>query len=146
MTTGSRTPDDVIASTTSIKSIIIMGKQLTKVIYKPDSTKSEEYIIIVNPEEFKKYSEGDTSVPLVDVVDSFQIFYSDQGSQGILGHASKQQLENTFGTSKDVDCVEQILSKGKSQAGDAISTQTFVTNVAKSSLVIDSKGKGLSGI
>ncbi|KAK7470350.1 ATPase [Stygiomarasmius scandens] len=123
-----------------------MGKQLTKVIYKPDPTKTEEYIVIVNPEEFKKWSDGDTSIPLVEVVDSFQVFFSEQGSQGLLGHASKQQLENTFGTSKDTEVVEQILNKGKSQAGDAIMTHTFVKNAAKSSLVIDNKGKGLSGI
>jgi len=77
---------------------------------------------------------------------AFQVFFSEQGSQGLLGHASKQQLENTFGTSKDTEVVEQILNKGKSQSGDAIMTHTFVKNAAKSSLVIDNKGKGLSGI
>jgi hypothetical protein len=28
-----------------------MGKSLTKVIYKPDSQSTDEYIVIVNPEE-----------------------------------------------------------------------------------------------
>ncbi|KAF5358918.1 hypothetical protein D9758_004862 [Tetrapyrgos nigripes] len=144
-----------------------MGKELTKVIYKPDPNKTEEFTVIVNPEEFKKWKDGgefliadlyamsqyadwfllaDTSIPLVDVVDSFSVFHSDQGSQGRLGQASKQQLENLFGTSKDVEVVEQILNKGKSQAGDAISTHTFSLNAAKGSAVIDSKGKGLNGI
>jgi hypothetical protein len=76
---------------------------------------------------------------------AFQIFFSDQGAQGILGHASKQQLENVFNTSKDTECVEQILKKGKSQSGE-IHTQTFMTNATKGSAVIDSKGKGLTGI
>ena len=34
-----------------------------------------------------------------------------------MGRASKQQLENVFGTSKDVDVVEQILEKGQMQQG-----------------------------
>lgn len=30
-----------------------MARELTKVVYKPDSQKSEEYIIIVNPTEVR---------------------------------------------------------------------------------------------
>ncbi|KAJ3864952.1 ribosome maturation protein [Lentinula novae-zelandiae] len=123
-----------------------MARELTKVVYKPDPQKSEEYIIIVNPTDYKKWSEGDTSIPLAEVVDSFHVFYSTSGNQGLLGQASKQQLENDFGSSKDVDVVEIILKKGRDQPGDAISSQTFITNAARGSGIIDSKGKGLSGI
>ncbi|KAL0067683.1 ATPase [Marasmius tenuissimus] len=112
-----------------------MTRTLTKVSYKPDSQSTEEYMIIVNPEEYNKWKDG-----------AFQIFHTTQGTQGILGHASKQQLENTFGTSKDIDVVQQILEKGKSQTG-TINTSNFgTTNAAKGSAVIDSRGKGLSGI
>ena len=33
----------------------IMGKSLTKVIYKPDSQSTDEYIVIVNPEEVSSH-------------------------------------------------------------------------------------------
>ena len=32
-----------------------MGKSLTKVIYKPDSQSTDEYIVIVNPEEVSSH-------------------------------------------------------------------------------------------
>lgn len=35
-----------------------------------------------------------------------------QGAQGTLDSASKQELENEFGTSKDEDVIEKILAKG----------------------------------
>jgi len=122
-----------------------MPHELTKVIYKPDSQKSEEYTVIVNPDEYEKWKNGDTSISLAEVVDSFQVFFSNQGKQGILGQASKQQLENEFGTSKDVDVVQQILEKGKGQSADGI-TSRGLFNETRGSGVIDSKGKGLTGI
>lgn len=35
-----------------------------------------------------------------------------QGNQGVMDTASKGQLESEFGTSKDEECVKQILEKG----------------------------------
>jgi ribosome maturation protein Sdo1 len=41
----------------------------------------------------------DATTPLVDVVDSYDIFITNKhGSQGVLDRASKQQIENEFGT------------------------------------------------
>ena len=78
---------------------------------------------------------------------AFQVFFSNQGAQGILGQASKQQLENVFGTKRDDDVVRQILEKGVSQAGEGIRTSNFgSTNVTMGSLVVDSRGKGPRGI
>ena len=59
-------------------------------------------------------------MPLVEVVGSFDVFHSGQGSQGLLERPSKQQLEAVFGTSNETDIVEQILSKGKIITGAAI--------------------------
>ena len=103
-----------------------------------------------------------STIPLTEVVDckptpppgtrsqadplaAFQILHSTQGAQGILGHPSKQQLENEFGTSKDVEVVQQILEKGKVQSADGITTLRGL-NDARGSRVIDNKGKGLQGI
>jgi len=36
-----------------------------------------------------------------------------------MGHPSKQQLDNDFGTHKDVDVVIKILEEGEVQAGHA---------------------------
>lgn len=66
----------------------------------------------------------------------------------MLGQASKQQLENEFGTSKDVDVVLKILEKGKDQPSDAIGTQMRGLNDSRGGAYIDNKGsgKGTSGI
>ncbi|KAF9651076.1 DUF1960-domain-containing protein [Thelephora ganbajun] len=115
-----------------------MGKAITKVIYKPDSQSTDEYLIIVNPEEYKKYKAGGElcreTIPLANVVDSFKIFFSNQGGQGILGKPSKQQLETVFGTSVDVDVIKLMIQKGKEQSGDTIQGNSFgSTNVTRGS-------------
>jgi len=118
-----------------------MPKALSKVVYKPDSQSTDEYALIVNPEEYKKWKEGDTSIPLTEVVDSFQILFSNQGNQGILGTPSKQQLETIFGSSKDVDVALIILQKGTLKAADGITSSTN-TNFARGGVSggIDTKG------
>lgn len=78
---------------------------------------------------------------------AFEIFHSSQGSQGYLGRPSKQQLENTFGTCKDVDVVQLLLQKGKEQSGEGFhSGGSFSMNATRGSATLDSKGKGSSGI
>ena len=57
---------------------------------------------------------------------AYQIFYTDQGSQGILGTASQQQLDSAFGeegSSKSVkldDAVAKMIKIGKAQPGAGI--------------------------
>ncbi|OSX59397.1 hypothetical protein POSPLADRAFT_1041011 [Postia placenta MAD-698-R-SB12] len=123
-----------------------MVRALTKVVYKPDSQSTDEFTVIVNPAEFKKWKEGGTTIALTEVVDSFQVFFSNQGAQGILGTPSKQQLENVFGSSKDVDVIERILKQGQEQAGKGVTAGTTGLNVGKSNSVIDTRGKGVSGV
>jgi ribosome maturation protein Sdo1 len=123
-----------------------MPKSLTKVVYKPDTQSTDEFIVIVDPTEYKKWKEGDRTIPLAEVVDSFKVFYSNQGAQGILGTPSKQQLDTVFGTTKDVDVMTQILEKGKDQPGSGFNSGTASTNFARGSFSIDNKGKGLTGI
>lgn len=77
---------------------------------------------------------------------AFSIFHSGQGNQGILGAPSKQQLDTVFGTHKDIDVMQILLEKGTAQAGDGITGGTYITNASRGSGVIDSKGKGLTGI
>jgi len=121
-----------------------MTKALTKVIYKPDTQSTDEYTVIVDPDEFKKWKNGDT-IPLAQVVDSFSIFHSVQGSQGILGTPSKQQLDTVFGTSKDVDVITHILQNGRERASDAFDSVALHLNPSRGSTGQDVKGKGAAG-
>lgn len=43
---------------------------------------------------------------------AFAIYHSSQGNQGKLGQASKQQLENVFGSSRDDEAAQQMLERG----------------------------------
>ncbi|KAJ7180396.1 ribosome maturation protein [Mycena crocata] len=97
----------------------------SKVIYKPDSQSTEEFTVIVNSEEYKKWKDGGLTIPLADVVDSFQVFHSTQGAQGVLGKPSNQQLDTIFETHKDVDVVTIILEKGREQVTDGVASSTF---------------------
>ena len=77
---------------------------------------------------------------------AFDVLYSTQGSQELLGKPSNQQLDNDFGTHKDVDVITQVLQKGKLETGGGINTSNFGTNVAKGSFTVDTRGKTLTGI
>ncbi|RXW24677.1 hypothetical protein EST38_g1187 [Candolleomyces aberdarensis] len=110
-----------------------MTRSLTKVIYKPDSQSTEEYTVIVNPAEYKKWKSGDKTIPLTEVVDSFSVYHSTQGSQGLLGKPSKQQLDNTFGTHKDIDVVTKILEDGREQKGELASNGFTNPNLSRGS-------------
>ncbi|KAI0340901.1 DUF1960-domain-containing protein [Trametopsis cervina] len=121
-------------------------KSLTKVVYKPSTQSTDEFTVIVNSDEFKSWKEGGDTIPLTEVVDSFQVFFSNQGTQGILGQASNQQLDNVFGSHKDIDVVQQILEKGTAQHGEGIRSGNFgATNAGIGSISVDTRGKGLRG-
>ncbi|KAJ7780935.1 ribosome maturation protein [Mycena metata] len=116
----------------------------SKVIYKPDSQSTEEFTVIVNSDEYKKWKDGGervapiVSIALALVVESFDVFVSTQGAQGHLGKASNQQLDTVFGTTKDVDVVTKILKEGREQTTDGVSSSTFTgSNVSRGS---DSRG------
>jgi len=119
-----------------------MVKNTSRVVYKPDHEKADEFIVIINPPEYKKWKEGDTSIPLAEVLDSFEIFLSTQGSQGILGRPSKQQLDNYFGTSDDIKIITTILQKGREHASDGIRGGHNGINLSRGSVSLDTKGRG----
>jgi len=102
-----------------------MTRQLHKVVYKPNSQSTDEYIVIVNKAEYEKWKAGDTSISLALIVDSFSIFHTGQGSQGVLGRISKQMLDTVFGTQHEDEAVKIVLEKGALQPGDAIDALSF---------------------
>ncbi|KAJ1308901.1 hypothetical protein OPQ81_004587 [Rhizoctonia solani] len=110
-----------------------MTKEVTIVIYKPSTQNTEEYMIVVNPEEYKKYKDGDTSVALALIVDSFAVFHSSTGHTGQWGKASKQQLEGVFSTAREEEVVKQILDKGVSKTGKGFGLKPGDTNLSQGS-------------
>jgi len=70
--------------------------QQIKVYYKGDT--NDFVVIVESPEAVTRYRK-DSSIPLVDVVNSFDIFVTNKhGAQGVMDRASKSQLENEFNT------------------------------------------------
>lgn len=63
---------------------------VSRAVYKGDK---ETFIVIVESEKAVSDWKKDSSIPLTQVVDAFQVFVG-QGAQGILDKPSKQQLEN----------------------------------------------------
>ncbi|KAJ3310335.1 putative aarF domain-containing protein kinase 1 [Boothiomyces sp. JEL0838] len=62
----------------------------------------------------KLVNQLDKSIPLVEVVQAFQIFESDNHSnQGIAMKPNKATLSNAFGTEDENKIIEKILSEGK---------------------------------
>jgi len=92
---------------------------------------------MVDLEEYKKWKAGDTTIAIANVVDSFNILFSTQGHQGLLGKPSKQQLDTDFETTKDDEVIHKILTEGKCQAGDAFNSPLGLntTNVTRGSNV-----------
>ena len=108
--------------------------QVTKVHYKGEQ---DDFIVIVESAEAVREWKSDKSKPLVDVVDSFDVFITHgHGTQGTLDRASKAQLENEFGTKSSDDAVQQILEKGSVQESQS-KAKTGVTN--------ESNGPGIGG-
>ncbi|KAL5636699.1 hypothetical protein ACGC1H_000608 [Rhizoctonia solani] len=108
-----------------------MAKEVTIVIYKPSTQSTEEYMIVVNPEEYKKYKDGGESVALALVVDSFDVFHSSTGHTGHWGKASNQQLEEAFESTKLEDAVKQILDKGVSKSGHGFGSKIGDPNLSR---------------
>jgi len=78
--------------------------------------KSDDFLVFVDDIEAYKRWLNDKSVPLVEVVSTFQVFVTHkQGSQGQYDTASKGSLENEFSTSVDEEVIKQVLEKGTLQ-------------------------------
>ncbi|KAI8054862.1 ribosome maturation protein [Thamnidium elegans] len=85
--------------------------QSTKVVYR--GTDNTEFFVIANAGMVNKYR-SDKSTPLIDVVQSFDIFTTNTG--GNTGEAmspSKGLLESSFNTSNEDEIVKTIIEKGE---------------------------------
>jgi ribosome maturation protein Sdo1 len=86
--------------------------------------KEDDFIVLAESVDAVKKWKGDKTIPLIDVVNSFDVFTTNKhGVQGQLDRASKGVLENEFGSSKDDDVVTKILEKGDVQETKAHARQ-----------------------
>ncbi|KFZ11915.1 hypothetical protein V501_04491 [Pseudogymnoascus sp. VKM F-4519 (FW-2642)] len=93
----------------------------SKVHYKGST---DDYVVFVEDPAMLKKWRGDKTIALVEVVDAFKVFTTGkQGAQGELNTASKSQLENEFGTSKEDDVIQKILQEGTVQETEATARQ-----------------------
>jgi ribosome maturation protein Sdo1 len=70
-------------------------------------------VLMVDKDALKKYKQ-DPSVPLAEVVDSFQLLkYDNAGRSGTKSKPSKQEIQDVFGTSRDDDVVKFMLEHGQ---------------------------------
>jgi hypothetical protein len=61
-----------------------------------------------------------------------------------MGQASKQQLENVFGSSKDIDAMSALLERGTEHTGKGIATGIVNQNASRGSFV--DTGKSGTGV
>jgi len=73
-------------------------------------------------------------------ITAFEILSSNQGPQGLLRRPSKQELDNVFGTHVDVDVIQQILEKGKEEAGESIASGKWASKNDSKGAALDNRG------
>ncbi|KAL9601804.1 MAG: hypothetical protein Q9219_002294 [cf. Caloplaca sp. 3 TL-2023] len=78
--------------------------------------KAEDFVIMVDDIKAVQDWKEDRSIPLAQVVSGFKIFVTHKhGAQNAYDAASKQTLENEFGTHNEDECMIKILEGGTLQ-------------------------------
>lgn len=73
-----------------------------------------EFLLPVHPLAYREWLSDHSAVPLVDVVDTFEVFVNRTGSRsGHLDRPSKQQLQEAFGSDDMGKVVERLLERGE---------------------------------
>lgn len=79
------------------------------------NTPSDDVYILVNPETAQKWKKEPNSVPLVDVVESFNIWKMHCGQPDKI---SKDDMERIFGSSNMDDAIQRVLQEGTLEGKD----------------------------
>ncbi|KAI4246617.1 MAG: hypothetical protein LQ352_006365 [Teloschistes flavicans] len=78
--------------------------------------KDEDFVIMVDDVKAVQDWKDDRSIPLAQVVSGFKIFVTHKhGAQNAYDEASKQTLENEFGSHNEDECMVKILEGGTLQ-------------------------------
>ncbi|KAL8713209.1 MAG: hypothetical protein Q9220_002730 [cf. Caloplaca sp. 1 TL-2023] len=81
--------------------------------------KDEDFVIMVDDVKSVQDWKNDRSIPLAQVVSGFKIFVTHKhGAQNAYDTASKQTLENEFGTKNEDECMIKILEGGTLQESE----------------------------
>ncbi|KAI8343738.1 Shwachman-Bodian-diamond syndrome protein-domain-containing protein [Chlamydoabsidia padenii] len=81
-----------------------------KLVHKAEN--GEEFYVVAIPEMVTKWK-NDKTIPLVDVVQSFEVFTSPAGGNILpADRPSKGQLENAFNTSNNDEVVRYLVENG----------------------------------
>lgn len=76
---------------------------------------SDDVYILVNPEAAQNWKKAPNSIPLVDVVENFQIWKTHCGQPDKL---SNDEMSRIFGTTNMDDAILQVLNEGKLEGKD----------------------------
>jgi len=99
------------------------GNTAARVVY---NAGGRDFFVLANPDELSKWH-SDKSVPLVDVVQSFQIFETDSGGvQGVVARPSKQTLASCFDTANEDAIIKTILTEGDVRGHMSANTRTAI--------------------
>ncbi|KAL8900958.1 MAG: hypothetical protein Q9207_005438 [Kuettlingeria erythrocarpa] len=86
--------------------------------------KVDDFVIMVDDIKSVQNWKDDRSIPLAHVVSGFKIFVTHKhGAQNAHDTASKQTLENEFGTHNEDECIIKILEGGTLQETEASERQ-----------------------
>ena len=70
------------------------------------------FVMMVDSEAFGKYKDGDSSIPIAEIVNSFDIFRYEQGHTGEKSTPSNRELSDVFGSSNDMAVAEFMVKNG----------------------------------
>jgi len=89
---------------------------LQQLVYSPPrhaaKQRKEPFVMMVDDEMLHKYQK-DRSIPLTQVVDSFQVFrFANPGTEGELMTPSRNELEDVFGTTDEYKITEFMIDHG----------------------------------
>ncbi|KAI9229167.1 MAG: ribosome maturation protein [Piptocephalis tieghemiana] len=88
------------------------GEAVSQVCYKNPERSDTEVYVFADAGGVEKWRK-DKSIPMVDVLQNFDVYESDSGgSTGLSIRPSKQTLESIFGTSNEDNVIREILEQG----------------------------------
>ncbi|KXN72290.1 DUF1960-domain-containing protein [Conidiobolus coronatus NRRL 28638] len=102
-----------------------MSKETYKAVFKSEHNK-DIFVYVEDVELLKKWK-SDSTIPLAQVVQSFDIFDTDTGSHtGKASKASKSTISNALGTDNPDDAIKKILHEGEIVKVSTATTKTGV--------------------
>ena len=89
-----------------------------KLTYTPKNASANDHpstmVLLVDEDAFDKYAAGDKTIPLAQIVDSYEILkFEKPGKEGTLGKPAKVELEAVFGTSNVDEIAEFMVNNGQ---------------------------------